>query len=100
MKPLIKIETDKRIVTEGEVIEVRWECPGASQASLNIYNGFKSTTLTIEPRGSKRFRVYRSKHGARFTLSAQIEGRTFRHATAVKVLRKDGLLNRILRMFR
>ena len=53
--------TDRTTVTEGEIVEVRWDCPGAESVDLTIDNGYKTSVIPLEIGGSKRFRLHRSK---------------------------------------
>lgn len=77
--------TDKSVVTEGDIVEVRWECPGADSAELTIDNGYKATTLPLPLSGSKRFRLHRSKGRTRLIITATVEGKKFSKTLKVKV---------------
>ncbi len=76
---------DKTTVTEGDVVEVRWDCPGAERAELMLDNGFKATTLPLELSGSKRFRLHRSKGRTRLVITAYVGGKRFSKTLRVKV---------------
>ena len=77
--------TDKSVVTEGDIVEVRWDCPGADSAELTIDNGYKISTLTLPLSGSKRFRLHRSKGRTRLMITATVDGKPFSQTRKVKV---------------
>jgi hypothetical protein len=77
--------TDKNVVTEGDIIEVRWDCPGADSTELTIDNGYKATTLPLELSGSKRFRLHRSKGRTRLVITATVDGKRISQTRKVKV---------------
>ena len=77
--------TDKHTVTEGDIVEVRWDCPGADSAELTIDNGYKTTNLPLELSGSKRFRLHRSKGRTRLIITAKVEGKQYSKTLKVKV---------------
>lgn len=66
----ITFSADRDSLTEGEVIEIRWNCPDADRAELRIDNGYKATVLPIDTDGTKRFRLNRSKGKTKLTITA------------------------------
>lgn len=87
-KTHISISTDKKKVTEGEIVTVSWQCSNAPDAStgytLTIDNGTKSSTLAVEASGSKSFRLNRTGN-TRFALRAENGGQVSDGHTSVKV---------------
>jgi hypothetical protein len=77
--------TDRTTVTEGEIVEVRWDCPGAESVDLSIDNGYKTSVIPLETSGSKRFRLNRSKGRTRLVLTAHVGGKGFSKAIKIKV---------------
>lgn len=77
--------TDKTVVTEGDVVEVHWDCPGADSAELTIDNGYKATTISLPLSGSKRFRLHRSKGRTRLVVTATVGGKQYSKTQKVKV---------------
>lgn len=77
--------TDKSTVTEGDIVEVRWDCPGADSAELTIDNGYKATTLPLPLNGSKRFRLHRSKGRTRLVITAAVGGKRYSKTLKVRV---------------
>ena len=78
-------KTDRTTVTEGEIVELTWECPGSEKVELTIDNGYKASIIPIETSGSKRFRLHRSKGRTRLTLTAYVEGKGFSKTLKVRV---------------
>lgn len=76
---------DRNTVTEGDTVEIRWDCSGAEKTFLTIDNGFKATRLEIENTGSKKFRLNRSKGKTLLILEAVENGKTTRRRIGVKV---------------
>lgn len=76
---------DRNTVTEGDTVEIRWDCSGAEKTFLTIDNGFKATRLEIENSGNKKFRLNRSKGKTLLTLEAMENGKTSRKRLGVKV---------------
>lgn len=84
-KQRMTFQADHRAVTEGDVVELTWDCTGSEQTELTIDNGFRATQLTLEAAGSKRFRLNRSKGRTHFTIAAIVDGKTYRKKIAVQV---------------
>jgi hypothetical protein len=76
---------DKTVVTEGDIVEVRWDCPGADNADLTIDNGYKTTTLPLPLSGNKRFRLHRSKGRTQLVITAMVDGKRYSKTQKVKV---------------
>lgn len=81
----MSFSTDRRAVTEGEIVEVRWACPGASGVELTIDNGYKTSAIPLETSGEKRFRLHRSKGRTRLTLTATVDGKKFSKTLKIRV---------------
>lgn len=77
--------TDRSTVTEGDIVEMRWNCPGSTSVELTIDNGYKSSVIPLEIGGSKRFRLNRSKGRTRLTLTAHVDGKPYSKTLRVKV---------------
>ena len=76
---------DRKTVTEGDVVEIKWQCEGAEKVRLTIDNGLRSTEMPVELSGSKRFRLNRSKGRTRLTVAATIDGKEYTKTLRVKV---------------
>ena len=75
MEKRMTFNVDRTTVTEGDIVEVRWDCSGAERVELKIDNGYKATVLPLEISGSKRFRLHRSKGRTSLTITAWKDGK-------------------------
>jgi len=78
-------DIDRRTVTEGDVVEVNWQCVEAESVQLTIDNGFRSTDIPLETSGSKRFRLNRSKGKTHLTITVVIGGKSYHKRIDVRV---------------
>lgn len=77
--------TDRTTLTEGEVIEIQWNCPDAERVELAIDNGYKATVLPLGLSGTKRFRLNRSKGKTQLTITAWVDGKDYSKTIKVRV---------------
>lgn len=75
MENKMTFTVDRTTVTEGDVVEIQWNCLGADRVELKIDNGFKSSVLPLEISGTKRFRLNRSKGRTALTITAWKDGK-------------------------
>lgn len=78
-------EIDRRSVTEGDVVEITWQCAGAEKVTLTIDNGFRATDIPLEVSGNKRFRLNRSKGKTHMTIAVATQGKVHRKTIDVRV---------------
>ena len=78
-------DIDRRTVTEGDVVEVRWQCAEAESVKLTLDNGYRSTDIPLENSGSKRFRLNRSKGRTHLTITVVINGKSYSKRINVRV---------------
>ena len=76
---------DRRVVTEGDVVEVTWQCAEAESVMLTLDNGYRSTNISLENNGSKRFRLNRSKGKTHLTITVRIQGKEYHKRIDVRV---------------
>lgn len=84
-KQRMTFDIDRRKVTEGDVVEITWQCEGAEEVALTIDNGYRQTEIPLETTGAKRFRLNRSKGRTHLTLAVAIAGKTYRKRIDVAV---------------
>lgn len=75
MEKRMTFNVDRTTVTEGDIVEVQWDCSGAERVELKIDNGYKATVLPLDITGSKRFRLHRSKGRTSLTITAWKDGK-------------------------
>ena len=85
MENRMTFDVDRTVVTEGDVIEIKWNCTGAERVELKIDNGFRATVLPLEENGSKKFRLNRSKGRTALTITAWKSGKHGSKTLKVKV---------------
>lgn len=78
-------DIDRTTVTEGDIVEVRWDCTGADRVELNIDNGFKASVIPLDIAGTKRFRLNRSKGRTALTITAWKDGKSGSKTLKVRV---------------
>ncbi len=77
--------TDRTSLTEGEIIEITWDCHEAERVELTIDNGFKTTAIPLDLTGTKRFRLNRSRGKTKLTLTATVNGHDYSKTIKVRV---------------
>ena len=77
--------TDRTSLTEGEIIEITWDCHEAERVELTIDNGYKATAIALDLTGTKRFRLNRSRGKTKLTLTALVNGHSYSKTIKVKV---------------
>jgi len=88
MKPKIELSVDKNRVTEGDVVEISWSCENADNVQLTIDNGYKMNTVQVEPSGTKKFRLNRSKGKTEIVIGVSQNGRMRYKSVGVRVKRQ------------
>ncbi|MBO7249068.1 MAG: hypothetical protein J6U88_03185 [Bacteroidales bacterium] len=78
---------DKSKVTEGDIIEVSWNCPEADTATLTLDNGTNKSSIAIEKSGVKKFKLNRVGKTT-ITLSQSKTGKSKSKSHTVKVSAK------------
>lgn len=76
---------DRHTVTEGDIVEITWQCDGADSVWLTIDNGFKTTDIPLDISGTKRFRLNRSKGRTKLMIHANIGGNRYSKSLRVRV---------------
>ena len=86
MNKNLSLSTNKKLASEGEFIDVKWNC-GACPDSLllAIDSGYKCYTVPIADSGSTRIVMTRSKRKTTITLKALISGKRVSKSTSIRV---------------
>lgn len=85
MEKRMTFDVDRTSVSEGDIVEIKWDCTGADRVELKIDNGFKTTILPLDISGLKRFRLHRSKGRTALTITAWKDGKHGSKTLKVKV---------------
>ncbi|MBR1784192.1 MAG: hypothetical protein IJ760_02000 [Bacteroidales bacterium] len=78
-------DVDRKAVTEGDIVEIKWDCTGADRVELNIDNGYKASAIELPIAGSKRFRLNRSKGSTKLTVTVWKDGKHGSKSIKVRV---------------
>lgn len=82
----IDFHTDKRSLTEGDVIELQWICdPAAERVELTMDNGYKKSMMPLGPNGTKKFRLNRSLGRTCLTITSWKKGKETSKTIRVRV---------------
>lgn len=81
----MKLSVDKKNVTEGDVVEVKWDCPKAESLKITINNGFKAATAEVENKGSKKYKLNRSNGQTVISIEGVENGKTVKKEILIKV---------------
>ena len=75
MKKKLSLITNKKSASEGEFIEVKWNCDACPDSLLMVVDsGYKCNTTPVADSGSMRIMMSRSKRKTTITLKAITEG--------------------------
>lgn len=76
MKSKLILSTDRKSASEGEFVEIRWNCDSCPDSlSLTIDSGYKCDTIPVADSGSTRIAMGRSKGKTKITLKGVISGK-------------------------
>lgn len=88
MKSNINLSVDRKSVVEGDVVEIHWACENVDNVQLTIDNGYKLNTIQVEPSGTKKFRLNRSKGKTEIVIGAMANGKMRYKSVGVRVKRQ------------
>jgi len=74
----MKLKVDRHRITEGGIVEVRWDCSdlkAVSGTTITINNGFRKSIIPVDSSGTKKFRLNRSEGATVISLSAEAGGK-------------------------
>lgn len=84
-KQRMTFEINRRTVTEGDIVEISWQCQGADSVMLTLDNGFRTSEIALDNSGTKRFRLNRSKGRTKLDLKVMLQGKEHHKVIKVKV---------------
>lgn len=86
MKNQLSLITNKESASEGEFIEIKWNCDACPDSLLlKIDSGYDSYTMPVADSGSTRIVASRSKRKTTITLMALISGKKVSESTSIRV---------------
>lgn len=85
-KGKLSVTTNKKSVSEGEFIEIQWNCDACPDSLLlTIDSGYDHYTIPVADSGSTRIVMSRSKRKTTITLKAFMSGKKVSKSTSVRV---------------
>lgn len=78
------LHINKKCVTEGEIVEIRWDAPQSASSRLTIDNGHHSSSQMVTASDSKKFKLNRPGR-THFILTIEQEGKLKSVKTSVRV---------------
>lgn len=89
MKNNLTLLTDRKSASEGEFIDIRWNCDACPDSlSLTIDSGYKCDTIPVADNGSTRIAMSRSKGKTIITLKAVISGKKVEESVDIRIRNK------------
>ena len=86
MNKNLSLSTNKKSASEGEFIDVKWNCDACPDSLLlAIDSGYKCYTVPIADSGSTRIVMTRSKRKTTITLKALISGKRVSKSISIRV---------------
>ena len=86
MKKNLSLSTNKKSASEGEFIEIKWNCDTCPDSLLlTVDSGYNCHTIPVADSGTTRIMVSRSKRKTTITLKAFIAGKRISESVSVRV---------------
>jgi len=86
MKKILSLTTDRKSASEGEFIEIRWNCDACPDSLLlTIDSGYKCDTIAVADSGSTRIMMSRSKGKTVVSLKAVISGKKVTESVDIRI---------------
>lgn len=86
MKNKLSLSTDRKSASEGEFIDIKWNCDACPDSLLlTIDSGYKCDSIAVADSGSTRIAMSRSKGKTTITLKAVISGKKVSESIDVRI---------------
>ena len=86
MKKKLSISTNKKSASEGEFIDVKWNCDACPDSLLLVVDsGYKCSTIPVADSGTTRIMMSRSKRKTIITLRGVVSGKKVAKTISVRV---------------
>lgn len=87
MKKKLSISTNKKSASEGEFIDVKWNCDACLDSLLLVVDsGYKCSTIPVADSGTTRIMMSRSKRKTTITLRGVVSGKKVAESISVRVM--------------
>lgn len=86
MKNKLSLSTDRKSASEGEFIDIKWNCDACPDSLLlTIDSGYKCDTIAVADSGSTRIAMSRSKGKTTISLNAVISGKKVSESIDIRI---------------
>lgn len=86
MKKQMALSTDRKSASEGEYIDIRWECNACPDSLyLSVDSGYQQYSIAVADSGSTRIAMTRSKGKTIITLKGVIAGKKITESVEIRI---------------
>ena len=86
MKKQMALSTDRKSASEGEYIDIRWECNACPDSLyLSVDSGYQQYSIAVADSGSTRIAMTRSKGKTIITLKGVIAGKKVTESVEIRI---------------
>ena len=86
MKKQMTLSTDRKSASEGEYLDIRWECNACPDSLyLSVDSGYQQYTIAVADNGSTRLAMGRSKGKTTISLIGVISGKKVTESVEIRI---------------
>ena len=86
MKKQMTLSTDRKSASEGEYLDIRWECNACPDSLyLSVDSGFQQYSIAVADNGSTRLAMGRSKGKTTISLTGVISGKKITESVEIRI---------------
>ena len=86
MKKQMTLSTDRKSASEGEYLDIRWECNACPDSLyLSVDSGYQQYTIAVADNGSTRLAMGRSKGKTTISLTGVISGKKVTESVEIRI---------------
>lgn len=86
MKKQMTLSTDRKSASEGEYLDIRWECNACPDSLyLSVDSGFQQYSIAVADNGSTRLAMGRSKGKTTISLAGVISGKKVTESVEIRI---------------
>mgnify|MGYP003472991564 CR=1 FL=1 len=86
MKKQMTLSTDRKSASEGEYLDIRWECNACPDSLyLSVDSGYQQYSIAVADNGSTRLAIGRSKSKTTISLIGVISGKKVTESVEIRI---------------
>ena len=86
MKKQMTLSTDRKSASEGEYLDIRWECNACPDSLyLSVNSGYQQYSIAVADNGSTRLAMGRSKGKTTISLAGVISGKKVTESVEIRI---------------